>query len=236
MIGKKFDEIGTGIFWYLLHRYFGKDAAVLSSPASFESIVTKEGIRYRVSEMALGDISSALHDYDFSDIRPTDIVLDIGAGHGGFALPAAKKAKWVYAVEPLFFQDLRENAALNGIENVTVIPVALGDGSDREIEYAGMKKSVRTASFGDLEKACSGHIDVLKCDCEGGEWYIPGHRLKSIRRLEIELHNSENRDPDLVTSIRHYFPVVKESPGPNNFAYLIVHGYQESKDLPETGC
>jgi SAM-dependent methyltransferase len=50
-------------------------------------------------------------------------VLDIGAGSGSFAIPLAKKARWVTAVEPSWAQcrRLNEAAALEGIGNISVI-------------------------------------------------------------------------------------------------------------------
>ena len=76
-------------------------------------------------------ISQVLSDYRFQDIRDSDIVLDIGANIGGFSLLASRKAKQVFAVEPLFADLLRANIEINGIKNIAVMEVALGTGKQK---------------------------------------------------------------------------------------------------------
>lgn len=75
-------------------------------------------------------------------IRPTDIVVDIGANMGLFALWAAPQASLgrVVAVEPSRTLDcLVHNARWNGLDNITPVPVAIGnDGDEMElVEYPG---------------------------------------------------------------------------------------------------
>lgn len=220
------DDIIQGyIFWFLLHRYFGKNSAVISSLELYDSILLKDGLNYKISEMALGDISSSHSDYDFKDIRETDIVLDIGAGCGGFTLPAARKAKKVYAVEPLFTSELEDNIQRNNIKNVQVIPFALGDYREMDISYSGCKKKLQTVTFDEVLEQCGGKIDFLKCDCEGAEWTIKPELLFGIRRLEIELHNSTGINKQFVQSLKKKGYLIRSEKGPNRFAYEIVHGY-----------
>lgn len=61
-------------------------------------------------------------------------VLDIGAGNGAFAIPVAKAAKQVTAVEPSPGQIARlmENAALAGVGNINVLPSHWEDVSGAE--------------------------------------------------------------------------------------------------------
>ena len=57
---------------------------------------------------------------DWNDLRSTDIVLDIGAHVGMITIRLAKTAKSVFAVEPLFTDELEGNVALNELHNVTM--------------------------------------------------------------------------------------------------------------------
>ena len=212
------------MFWFLLRRYFGKSAFLFLGIEYFDTIKTKDGLIYKVSPMGLGDVASSLTDYDFGGIQKTDIVLDIGGGVGGFALPAARKAKWVYVLEPLFGSNLEENLLINQIENVTIFPFALGDGSNIMVEYSNNKKTIKSVTFPKLVEMCGDHIDFLKCDCEGGEWLIKPEMMTGIRRLEFELHNTKNKDPLFLKSLVHLGVQIKENPGPNDFAYSLVHG------------
>jgi len=70
--------------------------------------------------------------YDsFKRINNDDVVIDVGAHIGIFTLKAAKKARngMVVAIEPhpFNYKLLRKNIALNRVENVTAVNIALSD-------------------------------------------------------------------------------------------------------------
>jgi len=135
-----------------------------------------------------GTINEVFSEYNFSDIQPTDIVLDIGANVGAFSMFMARMVEHVYAVEPMIADVLRTNVNNNKIENITIIEECLGEGIT-EISWMNNNKTMKGKSLHQLIKLCGGHIDFLKCDCEGGEWIIKPEELKGIRRVEMEVHN-----------------------------------------------
>jgi hypothetical protein len=137
-------------------------------------------------------ISRSINDYDIQDIRPSDIVLDIGANIGGFCLNICKKVHSVYAIEPLFIDTLNRNIQLNNAKNINVIPCALGSG-EINITYNGLSRKVIGLSLGDIAKLCGDNIDFLKCDCEGAEWCMTLSEIMNIRRIEAEIHNFDGR-------------------------------------------
>lgn len=127
---------------------------------------------------------------------PLDVVVDIGAHVGTFALPAAEKGAIVYAVEPspINFAMLLENIDRNGFSD-KVHPINLavartgfekrilrfcaGAGSgQRSLAFseAYPKESVvMTVSLKDLLKSVfdtHGRIDYVKVDIEGAEWEL----------------------------------------------------------------
>lgn len=57
------------------------------------------------------------------DINPNDIIADLGAGNGYFAIPMAKNAKTVYAVdiEPEMLEMLKENADQEQVKNIQYV-------------------------------------------------------------------------------------------------------------------
>lgn len=154
----------------------------------------KDSLKFKFAESLINDTDWEC--YDISVIRPDDIVLDIGATGGGFAMHAARTAKHVYAVEPLYTDVLKENLKINSINNITVLDMALGFYGERELEYAcsvyKKSKTVQFMSLTDIIKICGGHVDFLKLDCEGGEWYIKPDELKGIRQIEAETHSFED--------------------------------------------
>jgi hypothetical protein len=125
-------------------------------------------------------------EYRFNDMRRDDVVVDIGANVGAFALRAARLSRHVVAVEPLCVEILRENIQLNHAD-VRVIEGALGDGSTREITWDRCRRVLPTCTIGRIKRIAGG-CDFLKCDCEGAEWLIDPGDLAGVRRIEMELH------------------------------------------------
>lgn len=187
---------------------------ILSALKNIKTVTLNDGSIYK-STKNLWDILAVIGtEYDLSDIKKTDIVLDIGANIGTISIPLAIKAKHIFAVEPLYSEELQENIELNGISNVTVIPGALGDGELTDIKYFDtIKYGIKTYSFKEILVMCGGKIDFLKCDCEGGEWYINANDLDGIRRIEMEIHPTmyptEKSNPELVHYIKDNWNTTK---------------------------
>ena len=124
----------------------------------------------------------------FEGIKEDDIVLDIGACIGSVTIPLAKKAKKVYAVEPLLHKELRRNIELNKLTNIEVIPQGIGKGETR-IEYGNCSGTALLVPFKTLlESVNEGRVDFLKMDCEGYEWEVNPEEVIGIRELRIEFH------------------------------------------------
>lgn len=175
--------------------------------------VTTDGAKYKNNNYSSFMIESTRSEYDWSDIRPDDIVLDIGAHVGGFTISAALKAKHVYAVEPIFYKELEENVKLNNLSNVTILSFAVGDGSIVDLSFNKTTQiGVQTFSIINIIKLIllnSGglhKISFLKCDCEGYEWFIWPSNLDGIRRIEMEIHPNifptKDYNPELIPYIK----------------------------------
>jgi len=119
--------------------------------------------------------------------RPTDVVLDLGAHVGIMCIPLAKKVKKVYAIEPLYVEELRANLELNGLDNVLTWGIALGNGRDIKLRYHERKRIVPTLTFKEIRNL-TGPVDFLKCNCEGGEWLIKPEELQGIREIRLDYH------------------------------------------------
>ena len=196
---------------YINHRYNSNTHTLIEKKFLTNTFCTHHNTQFHVNDQ-LFSINEVLTDYHFSDIRPTDIVLDIGANIGAFTLFASKKAKHVFSVEPLYTDILRKNIAKNNIKNVTVLELGVGDGNEHLIKYGNRSKKITTTSFSNLLQMCNNQIDFLKCDCEGGEWSISPTYLKGIRRIEMEVHHFKNMPP-----LHQYNKILKAA----NFNYTI---------------
>jgi len=157
-----------------------------------EATIGYKGNTFHLNPLTSSPIFTVHTDYEFEDIGPDDIVLDIGAQAGAFTIPAARKAKFVWALEPLFCDELRANLELNGIKNVEVLEMGLADrDSMMPIEFWGVEKYCQVRQFATIKKLI-GKVDFLKIDCEGYEWSISLEELAGIRRIEAELHMTKS--------------------------------------------
>lgn len=197
-----------------------------------EGYFSKDGILFTFHDMLWNDMT-AFHEYNMDDILPTDIVLDLGATGGGFTLQAARKAKHVFAVEPLYADLLKKNVKINNYENITVLEYALGNTSKGFLSYGyplpSITKEVDFVSLKNIINMCGGHIDFLKCDSEGGEWSIKTEELKGIRRIEMEVHkfNEEHEFETFEQMLTEAgFEYTKEIRNSNT---LLIHAKQQLK-------
>lgn len=141
-------------------------------------------------------IDQAINDYCYSDINSSDVVLDIGANIGGFSLLASKRAKQVYAVEPVYADILRKNIVLNRITNIKVLEAGLGIGThDVTFDLDECKRRKKRVDLKTLSEILEmvGKCDFLKIDCEGCEWFIDYRELEGFRRIEGEVHNFDGK-------------------------------------------
>ena len=154
-------------------------------PGHTPLFTTSDGVTFR--RMPHGaDAVYVVGEYRFDDIRPDDIVLDLGANVGAFCIRAARRSRHVLAVEPILTEALRENVERNG-GGVTVVDGALGTGESVRVAWGERTLAVATSTLGEFA-AMAGGCDFLKCDCEGAEWFIRPRDLDTVRRIEMELH------------------------------------------------
>lgn len=156
-------------------------------------------------------------------IKPGFTCLDIGANLGYYSTSLSKLAGptgKVLAVEPvpLFGRIWAENVRASGIDNLTLLPYALG-GQNTTIEmgtptrnglvHHGMTKIASSADeeyaqtyqvemrvpdelFANLER-----LDFIKCDVEGYEHQVFANLQETIRKfkplIQTELNGTQNR-------------------------------------------
>ena len=165
-----------------------------------------------------------LHEYDRTgfEIKDTDIVIDIGAHIGLFALFSSQFCKngKIFCYEPIKenFDLLKSNLELNNIKNVVATNVAIStstgvvtiylneDESGHSMYVTGSKqiqvKSLSLQDVFDLNKLEK--CDFLKIDCEGEEYHIidslPTPYFDKINKMCIEYHFVDTK-PDLLQNM-----------------------------------
>lgn len=155
--------------------------------------------------------------YRTNMIKPYDIVIDLGAGIGDFAIKASRRAKYVIAVEPNKedFQLLLRNLQANGCDNV--VPLEIGVASKagmRQITFQGRTYSFRVETLAEiLEGQKISRVDFIKLDIEGYETEVIESSIdiiKQARVIAIELHGTKKAIDTLLLPLGFkYVPFTK---------------------------
>lgn len=177
-----------------------------------------------------------IYDTGVLDLKPNDVVIDIGAHVGIVSVYLAKRFPGikVYAFEPVpaNFERLKRNVKANGVENeVLVSPFAVtGNGKPVRLRvdmsvnsgsgtmYEGRGKAYTAKSARLLEIFAKCQIErcaLMKMDCEGAEYDIlekDGYLLERVDNFVGEFHTSVNftaagKEPDkLIDLCQQYIP------------------------------
>ncbi|MCK0128885.1 FkbM family methyltransferase [Erythrobacter sp. F6033] len=145
-----------------------------------------------------------------SILREDDVVLEVGANIGYYALMEASRCKKIYAIEPHpeNVERLKRNIELNGYDNIEVQHAGFGEEDGKLKLYTSELSNWHTAkenpgSPTDFIEVDCHRIDTfaeanetptfIKMDVEGFELEVlrgAKETLKKIRHLFIELHGS----------------------------------------------
>ena len=171
------------------------------------------------------------NEYSIDEIKQNDIVLDLGANVGGFSLRVCNKCRFVFAVEPICHEVLKKNLLRNNISNVEVVPWAIGNGEEITIKWAGLNYSIKSHNFENIINKIGRYPDFLKCDIEGGEYYIDPNHFTYIPRLEIEFHRNEKFHSylKLIKKTHHIFLTHTDT---HSLGVGVLHGFKK-KDYPD---
>jgi FkbM family methyltransferase len=228
-------RITTHIRWMLRARFFGIPFLRRAWLRPSQHIIVgrrKMPLAYDASEpqhFRIVLFENFIEDqYGLSKIQcPISTIADIGANIGCFVLAAKGyfPAATIHAYEPnpRVLPVLLQNADKVG---ACVFPEAVGmeDGYVKIIDNtsSGHAKTERVETSSSdavaqvsLEKVIQrlgGEVDLLKIDCEGGEWQILSreHFLEKIKRMRIEYHLWGGRSFDELAEVvaRHKFRIV----------------------------
>ncbi len=158
--------------------------------------------------------------FEEMQIHKDDIVVDIGANIGIFAIKAAIEAPEgkVYAFEPFsqHFDKLQANIFKNSIKNIRCFNTGISDRTERVLLYYNVSSGApKDTSIYKMvsEPECSELVDLvsledffqreglqrcdfMKLDCEGAEYKIlmetNRHVLDSIAKIAIEWHRFDS--------------------------------------------
>lgn len=193
-----------------------------------------EGITHHLISFGTHETTTIRHLQESQVLQPGDVVLDIGANIGYFALLEAQLVGTegrVYALEPVqdSFKRLKNNIARNNLFNVEAYRIAAGDIDGRATIYVSKKRN-RSSLRANPKKEQYTHKEIVpvkkidnfllgkikpkfvRMDVEGYEYAILDGMIKTMKELDqlvclIEVH------PDVMTEeqTRHFFKLLKNA-------------------------
>ena len=223
------------LFWPLFFlRHQGKSSVVLEEQGARFSVRVNTSDFLMVWEIWRAKAYDDVH----IPIGEGDIVVDMGAHIGAFAIRAARQARnghvFAYEASSKNYAMLGENRHLNGLSNLYIENSAVSDKSGTMTLYSpagnGMLSSlmhesgifmetVQAITFAEIIQARGiERVDVLKMDVEGAEYDIllkcTDETLTKVQRIVMEYHEFDadrRKHKDLVSRLNsNGFTVVVE--------------------------
>lgn len=138
-----------------------------------------------------------LNVYELNKIEKNDVVVDVGAHVGIFALKSARRARLVIAVEPYppNFELLKANIKINRLENVIPVNAALGSYNGEAQLYVATRSGWHTISYSrknDLQGAISPIANKkLKVKIRTLDSLIEELGIKKVNFIKIDAEGAE---------------------------------------------
>jgi FkbM family methyltransferase len=134
-----------------------------------------------------GGFEQAETEWLLARVRPGTTAIDVGANVGMYAVPLALAAGRVLAFEPApdNVRRLRENLALNGLENVTVRPIALGERAGELLLRLGDDPMFHSTTEVAEQRGTGDELRVEACVLDD-EWRTAGSPEVSVMKVDVE--------------------------------------------------
>ncbi|MEI6532211.1 MAG: FkbM family methyltransferase [Candidatus Roizmanbacteria bacterium] len=184
-------------------------------------------------------------DYKVHDLKNPKYIIDVGGGIGDFSVFCAHRfpEAIVTVFEPgkASFKLLKKNILVNKLKNVVPIEAAVGNDPEYKLfmdeknaqnstnNYKNFQRSITVKGM-KLDDVIKDHVDLLKLDCEGGEYEILQNlslsAYKKIRSISIEYHNHIIADEDIkiakILKEKGYIIHSKHDPYNQNIGYMYA--------------
>jgi FkbM family methyltransferase len=130
-------------------------------------------------------------------INEFDVFIDAGACIGEYCIWLAKEGKRCIAIEPVNFEAVRKNIALNGLEN-RIRLFTCGLGNKKERVYFHIPNGLPSSSYLERNGAHEPNVDIETFDSLTPKFGIaPGDRV--LMKMDVE-----GMEPELIEGARNF--------------------------------
>ncbi len=207
---------------------FRDKTLVITEKNGKKIIETSKGIKFYIDSIHPGNTIGEAFVQDIHTIRSDDdytdkIVVDVGAECGDTPLFYASKGAKVFAFEPMkdHYDAMIRNLSLNPELSKMITPINAAIGKDEMLKFyhsdnddiAGVSSFVYNAHGNDvvvfddiqgyslssaMKEFNIHHIDILKTDCKGCEFYLKEKDLEKVDQIKIEYEAFEYTEHHLI--------------------------------------
>ena len=140
--------------------------------------------------MIHGGFETAEAIYLCATARPGTCVIDIGANVGVFTVSLGSVLRlsgliWAFEPLPSNVVRLRENIQLNGLKNVEIYPIALGN-HDGDVTFHLSSDPLFHSMVGVAPKRDTGRTITVTVDCLDNIWKKAGRPQVSLIKIDVE--------------------------------------------------
>lgn len=182
--------------WYLVQRWIlRRPFLVARSPAlglrfkvKTEDVVGRHLYKYQVHELLLSNFL-----LEYLKFEPGDVVLDIGANIGWYSMLLGQQVPegvdiFAFEPDPLNFELLQHNLALNQMTRVTAIKKALAEEEGIKHLYRHASSNLGRHSLLQLQDGESIEVNTTSLDCF---WDMQGLGSRMPRFIKIDIEGYE---------------------------------------------
>lgn len=188
------------------------------------SLPQDNGTRISFTEILIDDV------YGLRRLRDIGTVLDVGAHAGLFSVAVRLRFPdaviHAYEPNPALWPHLVRQASAGGFEprqaavglHAGMVTVCEPDDSVSTTVARSEDGSIPMTSFAECVSRLGGSVDLLKLDCEGGEWDILQDRdtLRKVEFVTMEYHLTDGHTVDELRALLRDFRITLcKSDGPN---------------------
>ncbi|MBS1659477.1 MAG: FkbM family methyltransferase [Bacteroidetes bacterium] len=216
---KDFKSLGASLKYVFTHKLPKEDFQTSSRMGKFQ--IRKQTTDFQFINYAY---ERKIKEYMEKNLDSFDVFIDAGACIGEYCIWLAKLGKKCIAIEPVNFEAVRKNIALNNLEDkVQLFTVGLGDKKERVYFY--IPNGLPSSSFLDREGAAGKepNVDIETLDELSKRFNIPpGSRI--LMKMDVE-----GMEPELIEGGKEF---IKNTP---NLSFIYEHfesdNYRNDKAL-----